>query len=546
MQQSNQESKITALYCRLSQEDENAGESNSIENQKSFLTKYAAENGFINTQFFVDDGYSGVSFNRPAFQEMLNLMKQKKLGTIITKDLSRLGRNYIEVGNYTETIFPRNNVRYIAVNDSFDTQYNNYGNELAPIKNLFNEWFAKDTSKKIRAIIKVKAASGAMVCTHTPYGYLKDKESGRLVINPETAPVVKKIFQLCASGIGPTNIANRLRAEKVLRPSAYRYHKDGTFTIREDDPHRYDWASRSITDMLRNEVYLGHTINLKTTTVSFKDKRKKILPESEWYRFENTHEAIVDKDTWDIVQRVREQRHRTTKSGILNKYSGLLFCGDCGSRMTFRCSTTWKTSDYNFICSLYRKHFGTEYCTSHRIRECVLDEIVLEEINQAIYHAMKNKQRFVERIAAMELKTHRKEANEKAAELKRISERSEELNRIFRQLYEDKVLRRIDAVQYQLLSDGYTKELNEIKSRIPLLKNELRQFQQTSSNINKFVELANKYVHITKLTPEVIRTFISKIVIHQTPEGSAAKYRIEIFFTHLGSLQEERANEQAA
>jgi hypothetical protein len=298
--------------------------------------------------------------------------------------------------------------------------------------------------------------------------------------------------------------------------------------------------------MLRNEVYLGHTINLKTTTVSFKDKRKKILPESEWYRFENTHEAIIDKDTWDIVQRVREQRHRTTKSGILNKYSGLLFCGDCGSRMTFRCSTPWKTSDYTFICSLYRKHFGTEYCTSHRIRECVLDEIVLEEINQAIYHAMKNKQRFVERIAEIELKTHRKEANEKAAELKRISERSEELNRIFRQLYEDKVLGRIDAVQYQLLSDGYTKELNEIKSRIPFLENELRQIQQTSSNINKFVALANKYVHITELTPEVIRTFISKIIIHQTPEGSAAKYRIEIFFTHLGSLQEEKANEQAA
>ena len=546
MHKSNQESKITALYCRLSQEDENAGESNSIENQKSFLTKYAAENGFINTQFFVDDGYSGVSFNRPAFQEMLNLMKQKKLGTVITKDLSRLGRNYIEVGNYTETIFPRNNVRCIAVNDSFDTQYNNYGNELAPIKNLFNEWFAKDTSKKIRAIIKVKAASGAMVGTHIPYGYLKDRGTGKLIINPETAPTVKRIFQLCASGIGPTNIANRLRTENVLRPSAYRYHKDGTYSINSDDPNRYNWASRSITDMLRNEVYLGHTINCKTTTVSFKDKRKKILPESEWYRFENTHEAIIDKDTWDIVQRVREQRHRTTKSGIVNKYSGLLFCGDCGSSMTFRCSTTWKTSEYNFICSLYRKHFGTEYCTSHRIRECVLDEIVLEEINQAIYHAMKNKQRFVERIAAMELKSHRKEANEKAAELKRIKERSEELNKIYRQLYEDKVLGRIDAVQYQLLSDSYTKELNDIKSRIPLLEKELGKIQQTRSNISKFVELANKYVHISELTPEVIRTFISKIVIHQNPEGSAAKYRIEIFFTHLGSLQEEKAKGQAA
>ena len=262
MKKSNHETKITALYCRLSQEDDNKGDSNSIENQKLFLEKYAVENGFINTQFFVDDGYSGVTFNRPDFQRMMDLMKQKKIGTIITKDLSRLGRNYIEVGNYTEMIFPRNNVRYIAVNDGFDTQYSNdFGNEIAPIKNYFNEWFARDTSKKIRDIIRIKAASGAMVCTHTPYGYLKDRENGKLIVNPETAPIVKRIFQLCASGIGPTNIANRLRTEKILRPSAYRYNKDGTVTVKTEDPDRYNWASRSITDMLRNEVYLGHTIN---------------------------------------------------------------------------------------------------------------------------------------------------------------------------------------------------------------------------------------------------------------------------------------------
>ena len=453
MKKSNHETKITALYCRLSQEDDNKGDSNSIENQKLFLEKYAVENGFINTQFFVDDGYSGVTFNRPDFQRMMDLMKQKKIGTIITKDLSRLGRNYIEVGNYTEMIFPRNNVRYIAVNDGFDTQYSNdFGNEIAPIKNYFNEWFARDTSKKIRDIIRIKAASGAMVCTHTPYGYLKDRENGKLIVNPETAPIVKRIFQLCASGIGPTNIANRLRTEKILRPSAYRYNKDGTVTVKTEDPDRYNWASRSITDILRNEVYLGHTINCKTTTVSFKDKRKKILPESEWYRFENTHEAIIDKDTWDIVQRVREQRHRTTKSGIVNKYSGLLFCGDCGSRMTFRCSTTWKPSEYNFICSLYRKHFGTEYCTSHRIRECVLDEIVREEINQAIYSAMNHKEKFIEQISSMKLSTQRKKMGDKTAELNKLNSRSEELNRIFRQLYEDKVLGRITAEQYQLLS----------------------------------------------------------------------------------------------
>lgn len=547
MKKSNHETKITALYCRLSQEDDNKGDSNSIENQKLFLDKYAVENGFINTQFFVDDGYSGVTFNRPDFQRMMALMKQKKIGTIITKDLSRLGRNYIEVGNYTEMIFPRNNVRYIAVNDGFDTQYSNdFGNEIAPIKNYFNEWFARDTSKKIRDIIRIKAASGAMVCTHTPYGYLKDRENGKLIINPETAPIVKRIFQLCASGIGPTNIANRLRAEKILRPSAYCYNKDGTITVKTDDPNRFNWASRSITDMLRNEVYLGHTINCKTTTVSFKDKRKKILPESEWYRFENTHEAIIDKDTWDIVQRVREQRHRTTKSGIVNKYSGLLFCGDCGSRMTFRCSTTWKTSEYNFICSLYRKHFGTEYCTSHRIRECVLDEIVREEINQAIYSAMNHKEKFIEQISSMKLSSQMKKLGDKTAELNKLNSRSEELNRIFRQLYEDKMLGRITAEQYQLLSESYTTELNEIRRKIPALEKELENYDAQSSNVSKFVELANKYMYITELTPEIIRTFISKIVIHQNPKGSAAKYRIEIFFTHIGSLPLVKEKEQAA
>ena len=519
----------------------------ALENQKLFLEKYAVENGFINTQFFVDDGYSGVTFNRPDFQRMMDLMKQKKIGTIITKDLSRLGRNHIEVGNYTEMIFPRNNVRYIAVNDGFDTQYSNdFGNEIAPIKNYFNEWFARDTSKKIRDIIRIKAASGAMVCTHTPYGYLKDRENGKLIVNPETAPIVKRIFQLCASGIGPTNIANRLRTEKILRPSAYRYNKDGTVTVKTEDPDRYNWASRSITDILRNEVYLGHTINCKTTTVSFKDKRKKILPESEWYRFENTHEAIIDKDTWDIVQRVREQRHRTTKSGIVNKYSGLLFCGDCGSRMTFRCSTTWKPSEYNFICNLYRKHFGTEYCTSHRIRECVLDEIVREEINQAIYSAMNHKEKFIEQISSMKLSSQRKKMGDKTAELNKLNSRSEELNRIFRQLYEDKVLGRITAEQYQLLSESYTTELNEIRRKIPALEKELENYDRQNGNVSKFVELANKYMYITELTPEIIRTFISKIVIHQNPEGSMAKYRIEIFFTHIGSLPFVKEKEQAA
>ena len=333
---SNQD-KITALYCRLSKDDLNVGDSDSIVHQRAILEKYAEDNRFPNIRVFVDDGYSGVSFDRPGFQEMYKLIESGKVGIVITKDLSRLGRNYIEVGNYTEFIFPRYGVRYIAINDNYDSLFSD-NNELSPFKNLFNEWYARDTSQKIRSVFKAKAERGERLGTTIPYGYRRDPNSGKechLLINEETAPVVKMIFSMCAEGIGPTNIAKALQEKKILKPTFYRFQKEGKYGTRTDTESPYAWNARTIADMLDNEIYLGHTINCRTRIASFKDKRKIDVPKKEQLRFENTHEAIIDHETWDIVQKVREGRIRQTRMGEINKYSGLIYCADCGKKHYF-------------------------------------------------------------------------------------------------------------------------------------------------------------------------------------------------------------------
>ena len=345
---SNQD-KITALYCRLSKDDLNIGDSDSIVHQRAILKKYAEDNCFPNIRVFVDDGYSGVSFDRPGFQEMYKLIESGKVGIVITKDLSRLGRNYIEVGNYTEFIFPRYGVRYIAINDNYDSLFSD-NNELAPFKNLFNEWYARDTSKKIRSVFKAKAERGERLGTTIPYGYRRDPNSGKechLLINEETAPVVKMIYSMCAEGIGPTNIAKVLQEKKILKPTFYRYQKEGKFGTRTDTENPYAWTSRTIADMLDNEIYLGHTINCRTRIASFKDKRTIKVPKEEQLRFENTHEPIIDQETWDIVRKVREGRIRQTRMGEINKYSGLIYCADCGKKHYFVRGKTVKRENYN-------------------------------------------------------------------------------------------------------------------------------------------------------------------------------------------------------
>ena len=535
---SNQTEKITALYCRLSQEDENKGDSNSIQNQRSILEKYAKDNGFENIQIFVDDGYSGVSFNRPDFQRLLEMMEQGKVSTLITKDLSRLGRNYIEVGNYTEMLFPRWNVRYIAVNDNYDSLYSE-GNEFAPFKNLFNEWFARDTSKKIRAVVKAKAERGERVSTQIPYGYKKDPDvKGHLLIDEETAPIVRRIFELCAQGMGPTNIGNVLSKDMVFKPTFYRYHRQGVYGTITDTDKPYGWTSETVSDILRNEVYLGHTINCRTRVISYKDKRQVDVPKSEQYRFENTHEAIIDQETWDAVQKVREGKRRRNNMGELDKYSGLLYCSDCGSKLYFVRGKSIKPSDYNFICSRYRKHIGEQLCTAHRIREVALDEIILEEIRRITYYARTKTREFVEFINKKSSSENRRELTAKTNELAKLEKRNAELNTLFKRLYEDNVLGKITNEQFRMLSDGYNAEQRTIADQIPILQKQIEDLKASSTNVERFVTISNKYTDLQDLTPEILRTFIDKIVIHERTEkwAKTAEQQIDIYFRYVGCI----------
>lgn len=541
--------KITALYCRLSKDDLNVGDSDSIVHQKSILETYAKDNRFPNICVFVDDGYSGVSFDRPGFQEMYKLIEAGKVGVVITKDLSRLGRNYIEVGNYTEFVFPRYGVRYIAINDNYDSLFSE-NNELAPFKNLFNEWYARDTSKKIRAVFKAKAERGERLSTQIPYGYRRDPNSGKLcnlLINEETAPVVKMIFSMCAEGIGPSNIAKALKEKKILKPTFYRFQNEGKYGTRTDTENPYKWNERTIADILDNEIYLGHTINCRTRIASFKDKRTIKVPKEEQLRFENTHEAIIDQETWDIVRKVRESRIRKTRMDEINKYSGLVYCADCGRKHYLYRGRTVRRESYSLICSNYRKHIGEEKCTPHSIREVVLDEIVLEEINKAIYSARNNTKEFTDYISKKTSSQHRKELNAKIGELTKAENRVKELKALFKHLYEDNVLGRISDEQYRMLSADYNDEQKELEATIPLIEKEIDTLKSECTNVQKFLDIVKKYVCVQELTPEVLRTFISKIVVHEREKkhSQTSPQQIDIYFRYIGAFALPSVTEKA-
>ena len=347
MNQSNQIKK-TALYCRLSQDDGIEGDSNSIQNQKTILQKFAEDHHFPSPCFYVDDGFSGGNFQRPAFQQMISDMENGEIGIIVTKDLSRLGRNQLHTGLYIEERFPMFGVRYIAINDNVDTD-SSESNDLMPFKNLFNEWFIRDTSRKIRAVLKAKAERGERLGTRTPYGYRKDPDTKKLIVDDEAATIVRRIFAMCAGGSGPSQIARILKKEQILTPTMYAYTKYGMTHTGLDTQRPYHWSGDTVADMLENEIYLGNTVNMKHSSRSYKDKRRVEHPREECLVFENTHPALITREVWDMVQRVRKNKRRLTKMEEQNKYSGLVFCADCGSNMVLHRAHTMSASYNHFI-----------------------------------------------------------------------------------------------------------------------------------------------------------------------------------------------------
>lgn len=536
MNQSNQR-KITALYCRLSQDDGLDGDSNSIQNQKRILEQYAIDRRFPNPQFYVDDGYSGASFNRPDFQRMMADMEDGKIGIIITKDLSRLGRNQLHTGLYIEERFPQFGVRYIAINDNVDTE-NAESSELMPFKNLFNEWFVRDTSRKIRAVQRAKAERGERLGTRAPYGYQKDENTkGRLLVDEEAAAVVRRIFALCAAGNGPSQIARVLRREQVLCPAMYAYQRFGSGHSGLDMAKPHNWNSDTVANMLENELYIGNTINMKYSTKSYKDKRRMEHPRDECMVIEGSHEPIIDRETWDIVQRVRQHKRRRTNMDEQNKYSGLVVCADCGSTMVLHRAHTMSASYNHFTCRTYKKE-GAEVCTAHYIREQILDEVVLEDIRRVTARAREHPREFAAYISGKQSAELQREIRRREKGLTALNQRARELDAIFKRLYEDSVLGRITAEQFQALSGSYTEEMAALKEKIPEQDAAIRRLREQVCGADHFIALAKKYTDIRNLTPELLRLFIRKIVVHEKDVkwSKHSRQTVEIHYNDIGCV----------
>lgn len=531
--------KKTALYCRLSQDDGPEDDSNSIQNQKNILQKFAEDHHFPNPCFYVDDGFSGGNFQRPAFQQMISDMENGEIGIIVTKDLSRLGRNQLHTGLYIEERFPMFGVRYIAINDNVDTD-SSESNDLMPFKNLFNEWFIRDTIRKIRAVLKAKAERGERLGTRAPYGYIKDPETKKLAVDDEAAAIVRRIFAMCASGNGPSQIARILKKEQVLTPTMYAYTRYGMNHTCLDTAHPYNWSDSAIANLLENEIYLGNTVNMKYSTKSYKDKRRVEHSREECLVFKDTHPALITQEVWDIVQRVRKNRRRPTKMEEQNKYSGLVFCADCGSNMVLHRARTMSASYNHFTCRTYKK--DGESCTGHYIRECVLDEVVLEDLRRVTAMARERPEEFAAYIDSRQSAEIQREIRRQEKELAAMRKRKAELDAIFKKLYEDSVLSRITTEQFQMLSSSYTEEQNQIAAGIPQKEADIIQrLRETVSGTDGFLDKAKRYMDITELTPELLRLFIEKIVVHEKEVkwSKHAPQTVEIYYNGIGFIDKQ-------
>lgn len=523
--------KITALYCRLSRDDEMAGESNSIKNQKSILSKYAKDNNFQNIKFFVDDGYSGTTFTRPAFMEMMELAESGKIGTIIVKDHSRLGRNRLIVGQLLEEDFVRLNIRYIAIMDNIDSSKGL--NDFLPIQDWFNEMHAKNTSQKVRAVLKNKGESGISLANNVPYGYKKDEnDKTKWLVDETSAEIVKEIFNLFIQGHGTFEIARILRERKVLTPSEYNLSISANSTNQE---YQYKWCGTTVAGILDRQEYIGDTINFKTTTRSYKDKTRVNLPKEDRKIFKNTHEPIIDEYTWNIAKQLRNNRQKRAKSGKKSIFSGLLFCNDCGKKMYFQSPVVDLKAKDHYRCSSY-KH-DTSACTSHYISDEVLQIIVLENIQRVISYMKDYEDLFIQEQLAKSTQDEIKKISKSKKELEKAKARIIEIDNLFMHIYEDNVSGKISDDRFRNLSFNYDKEQQELKIKIEQLSKDIENTENKDTDITQFISNVKKYTEIDHLTAEILNELIEKIVIHQQEKINGKKVQeIDIYYRGVGII----------
>ena len=539
----NQE-KQTILYARLSQEDDIKGDSNSIVNQKNMLEKYAQENGFCNTKFLYDDGFSGTNFNRPSWNEVMALIESEQVETLIVKDLSRLGREYLEVGRLTELVFPSCGVRFIAINDGVDSLYES-SNDFTPMRNWFNELHAKDSSKKVRAVKRLQAERGEILGGRPPYGYCKDETVRKgIVPDEDTAPIVQRIFSLCAGGKGPNQIARILTQEQVLNPTNYYFRKTGAEHKSLDTTMPYRWTSSTVTAILDNRTYLGHMPGLRTTTLSYKNKKAIYHDESEQVLVKNTHEAIITQEQWELVQELRKRKKRVPKQmDEPNLFSGLVFCIDCGKPLVLHRAHTMDAIKNNFMCYTYKKK-GKDICSSHYIREHDLMRIILDDLRRVTHFARQKEALFAEYINRKNSVELRKEMNSLQKELDLARRRDTELTALFKRLYEDNVLGRVTNEQFRMLSADYNDEQKALRDAIPIKEVRLQKLMDSASNVDAFIDKAKRYTEIRELTPEILRLFISRIEVGEksTKYSRTAEQAIRIVYRDVGIMDSIEAN----
>ena len=537
--------KITALYERLSRDDDQVGDSNSIVNQKKYLEGYATQRGYTNVRHYTDDGWSRGNFDRPAWKQLVADIEAGKVAHVLVKDMSRIGRDYLQTGFYTEVMFRQHGVHFVAIANGVDSDDQN-SNEFAPFLNIMNEWYLRDLSRKQRTAIRVKGESGKPTTNSAIYGYKKlpgDKYAWH--IDEEAAAVVRRIFRLTIEGKGPYDIARILFDDKVETPAVYFGKQNkGIWKSKEEFPNPYNWSGYIVGQILSKPEYMGHTVNFRSHKQSYKDRTAIKIPQEEWLIFENTHEAIVDKETWELAQKLRKTPRRIDTWGEANPLTGLLYCADCGAKMYNHRSkggteNTPYPSDF-FDCSTYtlahQKHDTA--CCGHYISTKALRSLILETVRAAATYAISNQEEFAAKVRAASELRQKEAAKDTKRRLNRDRKRIDELDNIIKKLYESFAVGRITDERFDTLLVEYEAEQKELQASVKADEERLSVFEEDTARVEQFMELAKKYTDFSELTTSMINEFIEKIIVHAPEKMDGDRVQeIEIYLKFIGHFE---------
>ena len=546
--------KITALYERLSRDDEMVGDSNSIVNQKKMLEDYAKQNGYTNIEHFTDDGYSGGSFDRPDWKRMVAGIEDGSIGTVIVKDMSRIGRDYLQVGFYTEVMFKEKEVHFIAIANGVDNQKRE-SSEFAPFLNIMNEWYIRDSSRKVTTVLRARGMEGKHTTNNAIYGYRKSEEDkNQWVIDEEAAEVVRRIYRMSLEGKGPYEIARILSEEQIERPSYYLAKRGlGTCRSNNNTATPYVWRGATVRDILSKPEYMGHTVNFRSYKESYKDKRAKKTPKEDWVIFKNTQEAIVSEEMWNKVQELRKTVRRTDTVGEANPFTGLLYCADCGAKMYNHRggagrARNWKgelngkrrpdRDEYN--CSTYNlsRQSYDKQCSQHYIRTEVVRKLVLETIKAVSDYVITNEEKFINRIYSSSRDKQKESIKSLKRKIAQDTKRVNELNMLMKKLYEDNISGKLSDKRFEFMLSEFENEQDTLEISMENAKAEIEKYESDTVRADKFIELVKRYTDFSELTTPMLNEFVEKILVHEADYSSGERVQeVEIYLNFIGKFE---------